>query len=171
MKPLADAAAALPIGDTRHHSYSQSIPSMKRLLQLIAAGLASLSLSATAADKPAAQAAAEAPSSKRFRNVEVAEWEKLRKDPAVVVLDVRTAEEFADGHMPGAINLDIRGGKFAETLAGLDKSKTYLVHCAVGGRSAKACGQMDGLKFEKVLNLSGGITAWEAAGHKPLKGR
>ncbi len=144
---------------------------MKRLLHFIAASLASLSLSATAADKPATQAAAEASATKRFRNIDVAEWEKLRKDASVVVLDVRTAEEFADGHMPGAINLDIRGGKFAQTLAGLDKSKTYLVHCAVGGRSAKACGQMDGLKFEKVLNLSGGITAWEAAGHKPVKGR
>lgn len=144
---------------------------MKRLLHFIAASLASLSLSATAADKSTTQAAAEASATKRFRNIDVAEWEKLRKDASVVVLDVRTAEEFADGHMPGAINLDIRGGKFAETLAGLDKSKTYLVHCAVGGRSAKACGQMDGLKFEKVLNLSGGITAWEAAGHKPVKGR
>jgi len=117
------------------------------------------------------QGGKEAASAKSFRNVDVAEWEKLRKDPKVVVLDVRTAEEFAEGHMPGAINLDIRGGKFAETLAGLDKSKTYLVHCAVGGRSAKACGQMDGLKFEKVVNLSGGITAWEAAGNKPVKGR
>ena len=144
---------------------------MKRLLHFIAASLASLSLSATAADKPATKTTAEASATKRFRNIDVAEWEKLRKDASVVVLDVRTAEEFADGHMPGAINLDIRGGKFAETLAGLDKSKTYLVHCAVGGRSAKACGQMDGLKFEKVLNLSGGITAWEAAGHKAVKGR
>lgn len=144
---------------------------MKRLLHFIAASLASLSLSATAADKPATKATAEASATQRFRNIDVAEWEKLRKDASVVVLDVRTAEEFADGHMPGAINLDIRGGKFAETLAGLDKSKTYLVHCAVGGRSAKACGQMDGLKFEKVLNLSGGITAWEAAGHKAVKGR
>jgi rhodanese-related sulfurtransferase len=144
---------------------------MKRLLHFIAASLASLSLSATAADKPAPKATAEVSATKRFRNIDVAEWEKLRKDASVVVLDVRTAEEFADGHMPGAINLDIRGGKFAETLAGLDKSKTYLVHCAVGGRSAKACGQMDGLKFEKVLNLSGGITAWEAAGHKAVKGR
>ncbi len=144
---------------------------MKRLLHFIAASLASLSLSATAADKPATKATAEASATKRFRNIDVAEWEKLRKDASVVVLDVRTAEEFADGHMPGAINLDIRGGKFAETLAGLDKSKTYLVHCAVGGRSAKACGQMDGMKFEKVLNLSGGITAWEAAGHKAVKGR
>lgn len=144
---------------------------MKRLLHFIAASLASLSLSATAADKPATKATAEASATKRFRNIDVAEWEKLRKDASVVVLDVRTAEEFADGHMPGAINLDIRGGKFAETLAGLDKSKTYLVHCAVGGRSAKACGQMDGLKFDKVLNLSGGITAWEAAGHKAVKGR
>ena len=144
---------------------------MKRLLHFIAASLASLSLSATAADKPATKTTAEASATKRFRNIDVAEWEKLRKDASVVVLDVRTAEEFADGHMPGAINLDIRGGKFAETLAGLDKSKTYLVHCAVGGRSAKACGQMDGMKFEKVLNLSGGITAWEAAGHKAVKGR
>ena len=144
---------------------------MKRLLYFIAASLASLSLSATAADKPAPKATAEVSATKRFRNIDVAEWEKLRKDASVVVLDVRTAEEFADGHMPGAINLDIRGGKFAETLAGLDKSKTYLVHCAVGGRSAKACGQMDGMKFDKVLNLSGGITAWEAAGHKPVKGR
>lgn len=144
---------------------------MKNLLCLLAASLASLCLPSTAADKPAAKTPAEAPASKRFRNIDVAEWETLRKDPKVVVLDVRTAEEFADGHMQGAINLDIRGGKFAETLAGLDKSKTYLVHCAVGGRSAKACGQMDGLKFEKVLNLSGGITAWEAAGHKPVKGR
>ena len=144
---------------------------MRRLLHFIAASLASLSLSATAADKPATKATAEASATKRFRNIDVAEWEKLRKDASVVVLDVRTAEEFADGHMPGAINLDIRGGKFAETLAGLDKSKTYLVHCAVGGRSAKACGQMDGMKFDKVLNLSGGITAWEAAGHKAVKGR
>ena len=111
---------------------------MKRLLHFIAASLASLSLSATAADKPAPKATAEVSATKRFRNIDVAEWEKLRKDASVVVLDVRTAEEFADGHMPGAINLDIRGGKFAETLAGLDKSKTYLVHCAVGGRSAKA---------------------------------
>ena len=144
---------------------------MKNLLCLLAASLASLCLPTTAADKPAAKTPAEAPAAKRFRNVDVTEWEKLRQDASMVVLDVRTAEEFADGHMPGAINLDIRGGKFAETLAGLDKTKTYLVHCAVGGRSAKACGQMDGLKFEKVLNLSGGITAWEAAGHKSVKGR
>lgn len=144
---------------------------MKKLLGILSALLASLSLNVTAADKPVPQGGKEAASAKRFRNVDVAEWEKLRKDPQVVVLDVRTAEEFAEGHMPGAVNLDIRGGKFAETLAGLDKSKTYLVHCAVGGRSAKACGQMDGLKFEKVVNLSGGITAWEAAGNKPVKGR
>ena len=144
---------------------------MKKLLGILSALLASLSLNVAAADKPAPKGGKEAPSAKRFRNVDVAEWEKLRKGPQVVVLDVRTAEEFAEGHMPGAINLDIRGGKFAETLAGLDKSKTYLVHCAVGGRSAKACGQMDGLKFEKVVNLSGGITAWEAAGNKPVKGR
>lgn len=146
---------------------------MKQFLCILATSLISQSLTLSkvaAADKAAPKAGQEAAAAKRFRNVDVAEWEKLRKDPKVVVLDVRTAEEFAEGHMPGAINLDIRGGKFAETLAGLDKSKSYLVHCAVGGRSAKACGQMDGLKFEKVVNLSGGITAWEAAGNKSIKG-
>jgi rhodanese-related sulfurtransferase len=147
---------------------------MKRLLCILATSLVGQSLTipnAAAADLTAPKTGQEAPAAKRFRNVDVKEWEALRKDPKVVVLDVRTAEEFAEGHMPGAVNLDLRGGKFAETLAGLDKSKTYLVHCAVGGRSAKACGQMDGLKFEKVVNLSGGITAWEAAGNKPIQGR
>lgn len=86
---------------------------MKTLLCLLAASMASLSLPATAADKAATKTPAEAPATKRFRNVDVAEWETLRKDAKVVVLDVRTAEEYADGHMQGAINLDIRGGKFA----------------------------------------------------------
>ncbi|MFM8879217.1 MAG: rhodanese-like domain-containing protein, partial [Verrucomicrobiota bacterium] len=131
---------------------------MKHLTCIVLALAATFSLPAVAADKPAAKSA-EAPANKRFRNVDVQEWEKLRKDSKVVVLDVRTAEEFADGHMPGAINLDIRGGKFAETLAGLDKSKTYLVHCAVGGRfpGGDATGQVHHLLELQAIHLAAGL--------------
>jgi rhodanese-related sulfurtransferase len=47
-------------------------------------------------------------------------------------------------------------------------SKTYLVHCAVGGRSAQACTKLDAFEFPKVVNLLGGIKAWEKAG-KPVE--
>ena len=60
---------------------------MKTLLCILATSMASLSLPATAADKPAAKTASEAPATKRFRNIEVAEWETLRNDAKRVVLN------------------------------------------------------------------------------------
>ena len=55
-----------------------------------------------------------------------------------------------------------------EKIKALDKSKTYLVYCGIGGRSAKACKKLDTLAFPNVYNLDGGIKAWEKAG-KPLE--
>jgi rhodanese-related sulfurtransferase len=102
-------------------------------------------------------------------NLELADWEKLRADTNRVVLDVRTADEFAAGHIPGAVNIDFRAKNFVEAVAKLDKSRPYLVYCASGGRSAKACTQMDGLKFKDTANLLGGIKGWEAGGNTPVK--
>jgi phage shock protein E len=106
---------------------------------------------------------------KAFKNVEVAEFEKLRADKKNVVLDVRTQKEFASGHIPGAINIDVNGADFTEKVAGLEKGKTYLVHCGAGVRSAKACDKMSQLAFPKLYNLEGGLKAWESAGNKPEK--
>ncbi len=103
---------------------------------------------------------------KKVRNVGVAEFEKLRGDKKNVVLDVRTSQEFAAGHIPGAINLDVNGADFEQKVAGLDKSKSYLVHCAAGVRSARACDKMSKLDFSKLYNLEGGFKAWEKAGNK-----
>jgi rhodanese-related sulfurtransferase len=64
--------------------------------------------------------------------------------------------------------LDFRAPDFAEKVAKLDKSKTYLVHCAAGGRSARACTKMEGLGFKNVVNLEGGLGAWKDAG-KPVQ--
>jgi rhodanese-related sulfurtransferase len=103
---------------------------------------------------------------KKVRNVGVAEFEKLRADKKNVVLDVRTSNEFAAGHIPGAINLDVNSADFEQKVTGLDKSKSYLVHCAAGVRSARACDKMSKLDFSRLYNLEGGFKAWEKAGNK-----
>lgn len=102
------------------------------------------------------------------KNVGVDEFEKLRTDKKAVVLDVRTPEEFAKGHIPGAINLDIKAPDFQKKLGELDKSKTYLVHCAHGVRGAKACTVMDKMAFTNLVHLEPGLSAWEKAG-KPVE--
>ena len=85
----------------------------------------------------------------------------LKKDKSIVVLDVRTPEEFKEGHIPGAVNLDFNGDNFDKELAGLDRKKTYLMHCAAGGRSSQAEDQMTELKFQSVLHLKEGFNGWK----------
>jgi rhodanese-related sulfurtransferase len=100
------------------------------------------------------------------QNLGVAEFEKLRQDKNNVVLDVRTPSEFAAGHIPGALNIDFNAPDFGRKAAALDAKKTYLVHCASGVRSAKACDKLSQLRFDHLYNLKGGIRAWEKAGNK-----
>jgi rhodanese-related sulfurtransferase len=101
------------------------------------------------------------------KNVGVEEFDKLRAEKNTVVLDVRTEKEFKAGHIPGAVNLDFQSPDFQKKAAELDKSKTYLVHCAGGVRSAKACTAMDKIAFTNLVNLEPGFRAWEKAG-KPV---
>jgi rhodanese-related sulfurtransferase len=103
------------------------------------------------------------------KNISVDAAEKLLKsNPDIVILDVRTADEFKTGHIPGAKNLDFFGDDFEKQIAALDKSKTYLVHCAAGGRSAKACKVIEKDQIPSVYHLNEGFKAWEKAG-KPVE--
>ncbi|MBC8001160.1 MAG: rhodanese-like domain-containing protein [Opitutaceae bacterium] len=133
------------------------------LLTLIVAAVTSSPLRAADQPKPAATGEA----NKSVRNVAVEEFDKMRKGTNVVVLDVRTAKEFSEGHLANAVNLDFYAPDFAQQLGKLDKSKTYLVHCAAGGRSAKACTTMTQLNFTNAVNLEGGYKAWVQA-QKPV---
>ena len=74
------------------------------------------------------------------------------KKPDVVVLDVRTPEEFATGHLKGARNLDFRAPGFGEQVRQLDKSKTYVLYCASGNRSGQSTVLMEELGFRKIVN-------------------
>ena len=98
------------------------------------------------------------------RDVGVEEFEKLWKEKKGTVLDVRTAKEFEAGHIPGAVNIDVNSAEFDRKVAELDKDKTYLVHCAAGVRSVRACEKMNRLDFRQLINLQGGMKAWEKAG-------
>lgn len=103
------------------------------------------------------------------KNISVDDAEKLLKsDAKVIVLDVRTPEEFELGHIPGAKNIDFFSDDFARRIAALDKSKTYIVHCAAGGRSAKACKVFEQEQLPSVFHLNEGFKAWEKAG-KPVE--
>jgi len=115
---------------------------------------------------PTAALAKLAAATKPFRNVKAAEFEKLRADSKNLVLDVRTKKEFDAGHVPGAIHIDVNGPDFMEKLGKLDKSRTYLVHCAAGGRSVTACNKLAPAGFKSLINLEGGYRGWEKAGYK-----
>ena len=68
-----------------------------------------------------------------YKNVGPMEFEKLSKQLKHIILDVRSAEEYAMGHIKGAVNIDVNAADFREKVAKLDKESTYLVHCASGG--------------------------------------
>ena len=87
------------------------------------------------------------------------EWKDLlRKDENAFVMDVRTDEEFEEGSLPNAHQIDIQDpAGFMEKIGGLDKSKNYYVYCRSGGRSVQACQILDQMGFENTYNLLGGI--------------
>ena len=81
-----------------------------------------------------------------------------------VILDVRTPEEFAEGHMTGAVNMNVLAPDFASRLGMLDRGKTYLVYCRTGNRSTRAVQAMERLGFQSVFHMVEGIVGWQKKG-------
>lgn len=100
-------------------------------------------------------------------NVSPDEAEKVIHDASPVVIDIRTKDEFDEGHLPGALNVDFLSPEFKKTLQTLDKSKTYLVYCQSGGRSGRSMKAFRDGGFAKVYHMNAGFSAWQAAG-KPV---
>ena len=101
-----------------------------------------------------------------FKEINAADFEKRRAKSKTVVLDVRSPEEFAKGHIPGAINADINSPDFAAKAAQLDKKQTILVNCHAGSRGAIASAELAKLGFKTICSLEGGLAAWEKDGHQ-----
>lgn len=132
----------------------------KLLLPLLAALLIPVVLRA-ADDKPAAPTTV-------VKRIGVDEYDKLRSSTNFVLLDVRSVAEFEKGRIPGAINMDVNSARFSEMIGTLDKNKTYLVNCAVGMRSAKACKKLETAGFKELYDLAPGFDGWKKAG-KPVQ--
>ena len=91
------------------------------------------------------------------------EWKnKFESDDNAFLLDVRTPEEFEEGHILEATLLDIRQpNDFMEGIQTLDPAKNYYVYCRSGARSAQACQLMSQLGIKTTYNLLGGFMEWE----------
>jgi rhodanese-related sulfurtransferase len=123
----------------------------------------------SSAGKAAANASAKAPAKGGAKNVTPDEVEKLlTQDPKPIVLDVRTPEEFADGHIAGATNVDAHDPDFAKKVAQLDHKRPVIVHCAAGGRSSRMLPAVTAQKFPEVYHMNKGFSAWSGAG-KPVE--
>lgn len=86
------------------------------------------------------------------------------------ILDVRTPEEYASGHLPGAVNVDVSATDFTDRLSAYDASGTYAVYCQSGRRSAIALQKMQDLGYVNAYDLAGGISSWVAAGGPVVTG-
>ena len=93
--------------------------------------------------------------------VEPAEFQQKLQQEEVQLIDVRTPEEFAAGHLEGAVNIDFLSEDFLEKMAKLDKNKPLLLYCRSGNRSGKATLQLHEEGFRNITDMKGGYQAWE----------
>lgn len=85
---------------------------------------------------------------------------RYANDTTVIVLDVRTPDEFKAGHLPRAINIDWYGDDFGKQVAVIDTSRTIVVYCRSGKRAGNAIMKMQDMGFQHLTNFKGGIQEW-----------
>ncbi|OWP64197.1 rhodanese [Hymenobacter amundsenii] len=95
-----------------------------------------------------------------FHNLTPAKFAEGLRQPGAVLVDVRRPEEFAQGHLSGAVNIEVTAPDFTQRVASLDKDAPTYVYCRSGARSATAAGQLTKTGFANVSNLLGGVLDW-----------
>ena len=99
--------------------------------------------------------------------VGVEEFANVIASPSVVILDVRTPQEFAEGHIEGAVNIPVESADYIDQVAQLDPSVTYAVYCRSGNRSQPAVDGLASVGVTSVYELESGTIGWTDAG-QPL---
>ncbi len=94
----------------------------------------------------------------------IPQFEKMAAKKKSKIIDVRTPEEVAEGHLADATTINFLSPDFASQVIGLNKKRTYLLYCRSGSRTRKAADAMQKMGFKHVYMLEGGINAWKEAG-------
>ncbi len=119
---------------------------MKKILPVIALAALAVNIGCSGADG--------------YKTVANKEFSRIISDPQTQLVDVRTADEFKAGHIPGALNINVQLTTFAEDCDTLDVCRPVAVYCRSGVRSVKAAQILAGKGFE-VYNLKEGILSWD----------
>jgi phage shock protein E len=145
-----------------------------RIVAIAATALAVVSLglagcSSTGADSTGTTASQSAPGTlvapTSPQRVDVDKFAEIVASPQSIVIDVRTPEEFAAGHLEGAVNYNVEGPDFASQIATLDPADVYAVYCRSGNRSQVAVAQMQKIGINGIYELQTGFNAWQEAGY------
>lgn len=89
---------------------------------------------------------------------------KLAETPNAQLIDVRTADEFSEGHLKNAVNMNVNREDYKQQFGTLDKNRPVFVYCLSGGRSSNAAKIMQQMGFKEIYNMDGGILKWDKAG-------
>lgn len=90
--------------------------------------------------------------------------ENMYSTEGSIIIDVRTPQEFASGHLAGSLNIDFNASDFDQKIATLNPASKYIIYCRSGNRSAQAFVRMQGLGFSEVLDLGSIESASKATG-------
>lgn len=101
-----------------------------------------------------------------FKLMDVDKYEQAVVRKNVQLVDVRTAEEYEEGHIKSAKNIDFFADDFVEQFSSFDKEEPLYLYCRTGNRSAKASKKLYEAGFKNIIDLKGGYKAWQAAGKK-----
>ena len=100
-----------------------------------------------------------------FKSVDIDEFKIEISKSSVQLVDVRTAQEYSEGHIPGAMNIDVNAPDFEEKIKVLDKQENVAIYCRSGRRSKMAANKMTAAGF-KVIELNTGFLSWDGAVEK-----
>lgn len=95
-----------------------------------------------------------------FKSVDIDEFKTEISKSGVQLVDVRTTQEYTEGHIPGAMNIDVNAPDFEEKIKALDKKENVAIYCRSGRRSKMAANKLTAAGF-KVIELNTGFLSWD----------
>lgn len=95
-----------------------------------------------------------------FKSVDIDEFKTEISKSGVQLVDVRTVKEYSEGHIPGAMNIDVNASDFEEKIKVLDKKENVAIYCRSGRRSKLAANKLTAAGF-KVIELNTGFLSWD----------